>query len=91
MRVRFTRQADRQYLEALNYIRAKNPGGALAVMHRAEPVIAQLREQPYSGHVIPEHPDIPHHELPVPPYRFLPPHHRRHRVDHRGMACPSVA
>ena len=46
MRVRFTRQADRQYLDALNCIRAKNPAGALTVMHRAEAAIAQLREQP---------------------------------------------
>jgi plasmid stabilization system protein ParE len=71
MRVRFTRQADRQYLDALNYIRAKNPAGALTVMHRAEAAIAQLREQPYSGHAIPEYPDMPHRELPVPPYRFF--------------------
>ena len=40
-------------------------------MRRAEALIAQLREQPYSGHVIPEYPDIPHRELPVPPYRFF--------------------
>lgn len=71
MRVRFTPQADRQYLEALRYIRSKNPAGAVTVMHRAEAVIAQLREHPYSGHVIPEYPDLPHRELPVPPYRFF--------------------
>ncbi|MHB1324563.1 MAG: type II toxin-antitoxin system RelE/ParE family toxin [Coriobacteriia bacterium] len=71
MRVRFTRQADRQYLYALAYILAKNPGGALTVMRRAEAVIAQLREQPHSGHTIPEYPDMPHRELPVPPYRFF--------------------
>ena len=71
MRVRFTRQADRQYLDALSYICAKNPGGAPTVMRRAEAVIAQLREQPYSGHAIPEYPDMPHRELPVPPYRFF--------------------
>ena len=71
MRVRFTRQADRQYLDALSYIRTKNPVGALTVMSRAEAVIAQLREQPLSGHAIPEYPDMPHRELPVPPYRFF--------------------
>lgn len=71
MRVRFTPQADQQYLEALRYIHSKNPAGAVTVMHRAEAVIAQLRAQPYSGHVIPEFPDLPHRELPVPPYRFF--------------------
>lgn len=71
MRVRFTRQADRQYLHALAYVRTKNPAGARTVMARAEAVISQLREQPYSGHVIPEYPDMPLRELPVPPYRFF--------------------
>ncbi len=69
--MRFTRQADRQYLDALGYIRAKSPAGALTVMRRAEAVIAQLREQPHSGHAIPEYPDMPHRELAVPPYRFF--------------------
>lgn len=71
MQVRFTRQADRQYAGALSYIRAKNPAGALTVMRRTEAVIAQLRSHPQSGHVIPEYPDMPHRELPVPPYRFF--------------------
>ncbi len=71
MRVRFTRQADRQYLDALSCIRTKNPAGALTVMRRAEAAIAQLREQPLSGHIIPEYPDMPHRELAVPPYRFF--------------------
>jgi plasmid stabilization system protein ParE len=71
MRVRFTPQADRQYLGALVYLRGKNPAGALTVMRRAEAVIAQLRDHPHSGHAIPEYPDLPHRELPVPPYRFF--------------------
>jgi len=71
MRVRFTPQADRQFLAALAYIRSKNPAGALAVMRRAESVIVQLGERPHSGHVIPEYPDLPHRESPVPPYRFF--------------------
>ncbi|MHB1342723.1 MAG: type II toxin-antitoxin system RelE/ParE family toxin [Coriobacteriia bacterium] len=71
MRVRFTPQAERQYLGALSHIDAKSPAGALTVMHRAEAVVAQLREYPHSGHVIPEYPDLPHRELPVPPYRFF--------------------
>lgn len=71
MRVRFTPQADRQYLEALRYLYSKNPTGAATVMRRAQAVIAQLRQYPHSGHVIPGYPDLPHRELPVPPYRFF--------------------
>ena len=71
MRVRFTPQADKQYLEALRFIRAKSPAGAESVQQRAEAVISQLREQPHSGHEIPEFPELPHRELPVPPYRFF--------------------
>lgn len=71
MRVRFTRQAGRQYLEVLRYIASKNPAGAVTVMRRAEEVVAQLRAHPHSGHAISEHPDLPHRELPVPPCRFF--------------------
>ena len=71
MRVRFTPQADRQYLGALARLRSKNPTGALSMMRQAEAVINQLREHPHSGHAIPEYPDLPHRELPVPPYRFF--------------------
>ncbi|MDO8963722.1 MAG: type II toxin-antitoxin system RelE/ParE family toxin [Coriobacteriia bacterium] len=71
MRVRFTPQAERQYLEALTYIRDKSPAGAFAVQQRAEAVIAQLRLHPHSGHAIPEFPGLPHRVLPVPPYRFF--------------------
>lgn len=70
MRVRFTLQAEGQYLEALGYIGAKNPAGAETVQRRAETVVALLREHPHSG-AIPEFPDLPHRELPVPPYRFF--------------------
>jgi len=71
MRVRFTPQAERQYLAALGYLRTRSPSGAARVQQRAETVIAQLREHPGSGHTIPEFPELPHRELPVPPYRFF--------------------
>lgn len=35
MRVWFTQQAERQYLDALRYIASKNPAGTLAVMRHA--------------------------------------------------------
>ncbi|MCG2808210.1 MAG: type II toxin-antitoxin system RelE/ParE family toxin [Coriobacteriia bacterium] len=71
MRVRFTPQADQQYLDALRFIRAKSRAGAASVQRRAEAVIEQLGKHPDSGHVIPEFPELPHRELPVPPYRFF--------------------
>lgn len=71
MRVRFTPQAGRQYLDPLRYLRTKNPAGAATVQRRAEAVIELLREHPDAGHAIPEFPELPHRELPVPPYRFF--------------------
>ena len=71
MRVRFTLQAAQQYLDALRYLRTKDVQGAATVQGRAEAVIALLSDHPYAGHVIPEFPDLPHRELPVPPYRFF--------------------
>ena len=71
MRVRFTPQAARQYLDALRFLRTKNPAGAAPVQRRAEAVIELLREHPDAGHAIPEFPELPHRELPVPPYRFF--------------------
>ena len=46
MRVRFTPQAARQYLDGLRTIRTKNPTGAATVQHRAEAVVNLLREHP---------------------------------------------
>ena len=71
MRVRFTPQADEQYLEALRFIRSKSRAGAATLQLGVEALVAQLRDQPYSGHEIPEFPELPHRELPVPPYRFF--------------------
>lgn len=71
MRVRFVPQARAQYLAALRYVRTKSPAAADGVQLRAEAAVAQLRAHPRSGHSIPEFPDLPHHEVPVEPYRFF--------------------
>ena len=71
MRVRFTPQAERQYLEALRYLMRNNAAGAVTVQRRAEALIDLLREHRRVGHVIPEFPDLSHRELLVPPYRFF--------------------
>lgn len=56
------------HLDALRYLRTKHPAGAATVQRRAEAVIELLREHPAAGHAGPEFPDLPHRELPVPPY-----------------------
>ena len=71
MRVRFTPQADRQYLAALTFVRSKSPAAAADIQRRAETAVAQLREHPLSGHAIPEFPELPHREIPVQPYRLF--------------------
>jgi toxin ParE1/3/4 len=71
MRVRFTPQAERQYLEALRYLCDRDPEGAATVNRRVEEVIELLREHPFACHAIPEFPDLPHRELPVAPYRLF--------------------
>jgi plasmid stabilization system protein ParE len=71
VRVRFTPQAARQYLEALRYLRTKNPAGAATVQRRAEAVIELLGDHPDAGYAIPEFPELAHRELPDPPYRFF--------------------
>lgn len=71
MRVRFTRQAAKQYLDALRKLRAKNAAGASTVQQRTEAAIDVLREHPHAGHAIPEFPELPHRELSAPPYRLF--------------------
>ena len=71
MRVRFTPQAARQYLDALRYLHTKHPAGAATVQRRPEAVIELLREHPAAGHAVPEFPDLPQRELAVPPDRLF--------------------
>jgi plasmid stabilization system protein ParE len=71
MKVRFTEQAARQYLEALAFIRTRNPVGAETIQLRVEALIKLLSEQPHSGHPISEFPELPHREHPVPPFRIF--------------------
>ena len=71
MRVRFTPQAAKQYLDALRTLRTKNAAGAATVQQRTEAVVDVLREHPHAGQVIPEFPELPHREIPAPPYRLF--------------------
>jgi len=69
--VRFTPSARRQFLDAVGYIAAENPGAARAFRRRAETRLRKLERFPESGRSIPEFPDLPHREEVVSPYRFF--------------------
>ena len=71
MKVRFTPSARRQFLSALDYIRAERPSAAARLRERAQTSLSRLHEFPESGRVLPEFPDLSFREVIVPPYRFV--------------------
>lgn len=71
MRVRFTPDAERQYLGVLAYIMADRPQAARRFHGRASKALRRLERFPESGRHIPEFPDLPHRELILAPYRFF--------------------
>lgn len=71
MKIQFTPSARRQFLSALQYIRRDDPLAARNFRKKAEQHLRRLGRFPNSGHIIPEFPDLPFREVPVPPYRFF--------------------
>ena len=71
MRVRFTPSARREFLDALDSIRQDSAAAADGVLERSVDGLAQLRDFPESGRVVPEFPDLPYREVIVNPYRFF--------------------
>ena len=71
MRVRFTPSARRELLDALDLIRQDSPAAADGVLARSVDGLAQLRDFPESGRVVPEFPDLPYREVIVNPYRLF--------------------
>lgn len=71
MRIRFTPSARREFLDALEFIRQDSPAAADGVLARSVSGLAQLRDFPESGRVIPEFPELPYREVVVNPYRFF--------------------
>jgi len=71
VKVRFTAAARRQYLQALEYVRQRNPLAAKRLHLRASKALRRLGPHPQSGRKIPEFSDLPHREVVVPPYRFF--------------------
>ena len=53
MRVRFSTQAERHYLDALRFLLERDPTGAVDLYRRTAAVIELLAEHSFSGHVIP--------------------------------------
>ena len=71
MRVRFTPSADREFLDAVDFVRRESPMAADALVSRSQDGFRQLRDFPESGRVVPEFPDLPYREVLVNPYRLF--------------------
>jgi plasmid stabilization system protein ParE len=71
VRIRFTPSARREFLEALDFIRRDSPAAADGMLARSADGLAQLRDFPESGRVVPEFPELPYREVLVDPYRFF--------------------
>ena len=71
MKIRFARTAQISLHEAIDHIRQDNPIAARHFLQKVERTIRRLERYPNSGRRIPEFPDLPYRELPVPPYRFF--------------------
>jgi plasmid stabilization system protein ParE len=70
-KVLFTPQARTQFLAALTYIAADDPGAARALRRHAESSLSRLADYPESGRVLLEFPELPFREVVVAPYRFF--------------------
>lgn len=71
VKVRFTSQAERQFLAEVRYLLERDRSAARAFHERAVAIADLLRQYPAAGYVIPELPDLPHREVSAPPYRFF--------------------
>ncbi len=84
MGARFTPSARRQFLSALEYIRADNRTAARRFRKKAETILRRLERFPESGKRIREFPALPFRELVVPPYRFF------YRIDRKTIWVVAV-
>jgi toxin ParE1/3/4 len=71
VRVRFTPSADREFLDAIAFVREESPIAGDALLSRSLEGLRQLRDFPESGRSVPEFPDLPYREVLVNPYRFF--------------------
>ncbi|MFN2366024.1 MAG: type II toxin-antitoxin system RelE/ParE family toxin [Desulfurivibrionaceae bacterium] len=71
MKILFTPSARKQFFNALVYIRRDKPSAAISFRKKAEQTLSRLSDQPRSGRILPEFPDLPYREVVVVPYRFF--------------------
>ena len=71
MDVRFTPSARRQVLSAIEYVRARRPSAAGALLERMGRELRRLERFPDSGRTLPEFPELAFREVVVPPYRVF--------------------
>jgi toxin ParE1/3/4 len=71
VRVRFTPSADREFLDAIAFVREESPIAGDGLLSRSLERLRQLRDFPESGRSVPEFPDLPYREVLVNPYRFF--------------------
>lgn len=71
MRVRFTPEARKVYLQAIESLARGRPEVARAFQDRVDAGLRRLRSFPLSGPTVPEFPDPALREVLVEPYRFF--------------------
>ena len=71
MRILFTPNGRRQFLDAIAYINRDKPSAAKSFRRKAEKSLSRLKKFPESGRPLPEFPELSFREVIVTPYRFF--------------------
>ena len=71
MRILFTPNGRRQFLEAIAFINRDKPSAAIDFRRKAEKSLSRLKKFPESGRPLPEFPELSFREVIVTPYRFF--------------------
>ena len=71
MRILFTPNGRRQFLETITFINRDKPSAAIDFRKKAEKSLSRLKKFPESGRPLPEFPDLSFREVIVSPYRFF--------------------
>ena len=71
MRIMFTPNGRRQFLEAITFINRDKPSAAIDFRKKAEKSLSRLKKFPESGRPLPEFPELSFREVIVSPYRFF--------------------
>lgn len=71
MRILFTPNGRRQFLEAITFINRDKQFAAISFRRKAEKSLSRLKKFPESGRPLPEFPELSFREVIVTPYRFF--------------------